>query len=164
VRRLVATLDIPVHQVLIEARIVIVANDFKRELGAIIGVTNWQKSGQNGLVYTTGTAAGLDQQQSTFITGQNAINNAINAGTTPVPLPTYGIPSATNRYNVNLPVSNPARHGPRRARRQRRQRGGGFRRRERPLDQHPRDRDAGAGERWADGSARRHPRDDAARG
>jgi type IV pilus assembly protein PilQ len=108
VRRLVATLDIPVRQVQIEARIVIVSNDFQRQLGAIIGLTNWQKNGQNGLVYTTGTAAGLDQQQSTFITGQNAINNAINAGTTPVPLPTYGIPSATNRYNVNLPVSNPA--------------------------------------------------------
>jgi type IV pilus assembly protein PilQ len=108
VRRLVATLDIPVRQVLIEARIVIVANDFQRQLGAIVGLTNWQKNGQNGLVYTTGTAAGLDQQQSTFITGQNAINNAINAGTTPVPLPTYGIPSAANRYNVNLPVTNPA--------------------------------------------------------
>jgi type IV pilus assembly protein PilQ len=108
VRRLVATLDIPVRQVLIEARIVIVNNDFQRQLGAILGLTNWQKNGQNGLVYSTGTAAGLDQQQSTFITGQNAINNAINAGTNPVPLPTYGIPSATNRYNVNLPVSNPA--------------------------------------------------------
>jgi len=108
VRRLVSTLDIPVRQVLIEARIVIVNNDFQRQLGAIFGFTNWHKNGQNGLVYTTGTAAGLDQQQSTFITGQNAINNAINAGTTPVPLPTYGIPSAVNRYNVNLPVSSPA--------------------------------------------------------
>ena len=34
VRRLVATLDIPVRQVLIEARIVIVNNDFERSLGA----------------------------------------------------------------------------------------------------------------------------------
>jgi type IV pilus assembly protein PilQ len=110
VRRLVATLDIPVRQVLIEARIVIVANDFKRELGAIIGLTNWHKNGQNGLVYSTGTAAGLDQMQSTFITGQNAINNALNTVPPPatIPLPTYGIPSAVNRYNVNLPVSNPA--------------------------------------------------------
>jgi type IV pilus assembly protein PilQ len=108
VRRLVATLDIPVRQVLIEARIVIVNNDFQRQLGAIFGFTNWQKSGQNGLVSTTGTAAGVDTMSQTFITGQNAINNAINAGTTPVPLPTYGIPAAANRYNVNLPVSNPA--------------------------------------------------------
>src|SRR6185437_8142059 len=56
----------------------------------------------------TGTAAGIDTMSNTFITGQNAINNAINAGTQPVPLPTFGIPAAANRYNVNLPVSNPA--------------------------------------------------------
>jgi type IV pilus assembly protein PilQ len=107
IRRLVSTLDIPVRQVLIEARIVIVNNDFQRQLGATLGVTNWHQNGQN-LIYSTGTAAGLDQMQQTYITGNNAINNAINAGTTPVPLPTYGIPSAANRYNVNLPVSNPA--------------------------------------------------------
>ena len=35
VRRLVATLDIPVKQVLIESRIVIVNNDFERDLGAV---------------------------------------------------------------------------------------------------------------------------------
>src|SRR6059058_1853282 len=108
VRRLVATLDIPVRQVLIEARIVIVSNDFQRQLGARFGVTNWQRNGQNGLVSTTGTAAGVDTMNTTYITGQNAINNAINAGTTPVPLPTYGIPGAANRYNVNLPVTSPA--------------------------------------------------------
>src|ERR1019366_2921462 len=38
VRRLVATLDIPVKQVLIESRIVIVTNDFERDLGARFGV------------------------------------------------------------------------------------------------------------------------------
>ncbi|MBV9316480.1 MAG: type IV pilus secretin PilQ [Gammaproteobacteria bacterium] len=107
IRRLVATLDIPVRQVQIEARIVIVSNDFKRDLGVIFGFTNWQKNG-NGLVSTTGSAAGVDTMTNTYITGQNAINNAINAGTNPVPLPTYGIPAAANRYNVNLPVGNPA--------------------------------------------------------
>ena len=107
VRPLVATLDIPIRQVLIEARIVIVNNDFQRQLGAIFGFTNWQKNG-NGLVSTTGNAAGVDTMTNTYITGQNAINNAINAGTQPVPLPTFGIPAAANRYNVNLPVSNPA--------------------------------------------------------
>ena len=40
IRRLVATLDIPVRQVLIEARIVIVNNDFERELGARFGFTS----------------------------------------------------------------------------------------------------------------------------
>jgi type IV pilus assembly protein PilQ len=107
IRRLVATLDIPIRQVQIEARIVIVSNDFKRDLGVIFGFTNWHKNG-NGLVSTTGSATGVDTMTNTYITGQNAINNAINSGTAPVPLPTYGIPAAANRYNVNLPVSNPA--------------------------------------------------------
>jgi len=108
VRRLVATLDIPVRQVLIESRIVIVNNDFKRDLGAIFGFTNWHKNG-NGLVSTTGNAAGVDTMTQTYINGQNAINNAINTGNpVPPPLPTFGIPAAANRYNVNLPVSNPA--------------------------------------------------------
>jgi type IV pilus assembly protein PilQ len=119
VRRLVATLDIPVRQVLIEARIVIVDNDFERDLGARFGFTGWTTSGNNGLVSTTGTAAGSDTQTSTFIAGQNAINtalnqNAYNQSLTPpaapviVPGNTFGIPAATNRYNVNLPVTNPA--------------------------------------------------------
>ncbi|GAC1454143.1 MAG: type IV pilus secretin PilQ family protein [Steroidobacteraceae bacterium] len=119
VRRLVATLDIPIRQVQIEARIVIVSNDFKRDLGARFGLTNWQKYGQNGLVSTTGTAAGTDSMTNTYIAGQNAQNavinqNSFNAGLIPpgaqtaVPLSTYGIPAAANRYNVNLPISNPA--------------------------------------------------------
>jgi len=119
VRRLVATLDIPVRQVLIEARVVIVSNDFERDLGARFGLTNWQKNGQNGLVSTSGTAAGTDSMTNTFLTGQNAINtalnqNAFNASLVPpgapvlVPGPTYGIPAAASRYNINLPVASPA--------------------------------------------------------
>jgi type IV pilus assembly protein PilQ len=107
IRRLVATLDIPVRQVLIESRIVIVNNDYERQLGTILGITAFHQSGSN-LYNTTGTAAGLETQATTYITGQNAVNNAINAGTTPVPLPTYGIPGAQNRYNINLPVTSPA--------------------------------------------------------
>ncbi len=107
IRRLVATLDIPVRQVLIESRIVIVNNDYERQLGAIFGITAMHQNGST-LYNTTGTAAGIDTQATTFITGQNAVNNAINAGTVPVPLSTYGIPAAANRYNVNLPVTSPA--------------------------------------------------------
>jgi type IV pilus assembly protein PilQ len=119
IRRLVATLDIPIRQVQIEARIVIVNNDFERDLGARFGLTNWQKSGQNGLVSTTGTAAGTDSMTNTFINGQNAQNSAINqnlfnaaqvppVAQTVVPLSTYGIPAAASRYNINLPVASPA--------------------------------------------------------
>jgi type IV pilus assembly protein PilQ len=96
-----------------------VDNDFERDLGARFGFTGWSTSGNNGLVSTTGTAAGSDTQTQTFIAGQNAINtalnqNAYNAAQNPpvapviVPGNTFGIPAAANRYNVNLPVTNPA--------------------------------------------------------
>ena len=101
VRRLVATLDIPVRQVLIEARIVIVNNDFTRDLGARFGFTNNQKNGNSGLVTTTGTAAGTD------LAIGSAISNRQGSGSVfPVSVPTGA--TASNRYNVNLPVSNPA--------------------------------------------------------
>jgi len=98
IRRLVATLDIPVRQVQIEARIVIVNNDFQRQLGAVFGWTNINRNGQTGIVTTTGTAAGTDQ-----IIG-SALTNVQQTGTPyPVSIPTGS--AATNRYNVNLPVS-----------------------------------------------------------
>ena len=105
VRRLVATLDIPVRQVLIEARIVIVNNDFARDLGARFGFTNNQKNGSNGLVTTTGTAAGTDLAIGSAITNVQASPPG-NPSVFPIAVPTG--PTASNRYNVNLPVSNPA--------------------------------------------------------
>ncbi len=103
VRRLVATLDIPVRQVLIEARIVIVNNDFERALGARFGLTNVQKYGSSGLVTTTGNAAGTDQIVSSGLT--NRVSSPTGSPF-PVTLPTGS--SASNRYNVNLPVTSPA--------------------------------------------------------
>jgi type IV pilus assembly protein PilQ len=103
IRRLVATLDIPVRQVQIEARIVIVNNDFERDLGARFGFTSVNQNGQTGLVTTSGTAAGTDQIVSSALTNLQG-----NGGTSiyPVTLPTGS--NAVNRYNVNLPVSSPA--------------------------------------------------------
>jgi type IV pilus assembly protein PilQ len=98
VRRLVATLDIPVRQVLIEARIVIVNNDFQRQLGAVFGWTNVNKYGNTGLVTTTGNAAGTDQ-----IIGSGLQNVQSTGSPFPVSIPTGS--TAANRYNVNLPVS-----------------------------------------------------------
>jgi type IV pilus assembly protein PilQ len=100
VRRLVATLDIPVRQVLIEARIVIVNNDFQRQLGARFGYTSYNKYGA-GLISTTGTAAGTDTAISSGIT-----NLATTGNIYPVGVPTGS--AASNRYNVNLPVTSPA--------------------------------------------------------
>ena len=101
VRRLVATLDIPVKQVLIESRIVIVTNDFERDLGARFGVTATRRNGTNGLFETTGTAAGTDTGISSALS-----NLATNGTQYPVAIPTGA--TAANRYNVNLPVATPA--------------------------------------------------------
>ncbi len=103
VRRLVSTLDIPVRQVLIEARIVVVTNDYERDLGAVMGLTATRHNGSNGLFETTGTAAGVDQGVSSAITN---LGTAGNGTVYPVSLPTGA--TAANRYNVNLPVASPA--------------------------------------------------------
>jgi type IV pilus assembly protein PilQ len=101
IRRLVATLDIPIRQVLIEARIVIVNDDFTRELGVRAGYTGIQRNGNDGAVIVGGSAAGVDTSLA------SAIDNLGSNGTIrPVEVPTGG--AASNRYNVNLPVVSPA--------------------------------------------------------
>jgi type IV pilus assembly protein PilQ len=101
IRSLVSTLDIPVRQVLIEARIVVVSSDFTRDLGVRAGFTAIAGKGNDGLYSTTGTAAGNDTILSSALD-----NLATGGGPLPVQVPTGG--SAANRYNVNLPVANPA--------------------------------------------------------
>jgi type IV pilus assembly protein PilQ len=101
IRRLVATLDVAIQQVLIESRIVIVNDDFSRDLGVRAGLTNVQRNGNDGLFMTTGTAAGTDLGLSSAIS-----NLAGNGSVYPVSVATGS--NAANRYNVNLPVSNPA--------------------------------------------------------
>ena len=107
IRRLVATLDIPVRQVQIETRIVIVNDDFQRQLGARLGYTTAQANGNNGLWTTSGSAAGTDT-----ILGSALNNLSTGAGALPATIPTGGGgvagTGAANRYNVNLPVPSPA--------------------------------------------------------
>ena len=88
VRRLVATLDIPVKQVEIEARIVVVSNDYERQLGVVLGVNTQGSNGGNGLIQTTGTTTNLGNSPSTTLAGLSQGN--------------------ASSYNVNLPVSSPA--------------------------------------------------------
>ena len=102
VRQLVTTLDIPVRQVRIEARIVVVSEDFSRDLGVRLGFTGTETNGANGLFATSGTATGVDT-----ILG-SALDNVANTGSPyPVSVPT-GTARAASRYNVNLPVQNAA--------------------------------------------------------
>src|SRR6202521_4813832 len=92
IRRLVATLDIPVRQVLIEARIVIVNDDFKRDLGARVGYTTAQANG-NGIWTTSGTAAATDTTIASALANQAATGSSF-----PVQVPT-GTTGAPQRYN-----------------------------------------------------------------
>ncbi|MGA8092741.1 MAG: type IV pilus secretin PilQ [Steroidobacteraceae bacterium] len=100
INRLVARLDVPVRQVEIEARVVLVNDDFNRQLGSTLGFTDVAANGQTGLVTTTGTAAGTDSIISSALT-----NDQANGSPFPVSVPTGT--NAANRYNVNLPVGTP---------------------------------------------------------
>lgn len=80
-RRLVNRLDIPVRQVLIESRIVVATDDFNRELGIRWGVSRDTTNDGEGAVLAPGST-GVEE----------LINND----------------TLTDRFNVNLPVNNPA--------------------------------------------------------
>jgi type IV pilus assembly protein PilQ len=97
IRRLVATLDIPVRQVRIEARIVIVSDDFSRELGVRFGVNA-----------TTTDVGGSDGQGFISNRGLDAPDTAVLFPGTNDPTGGLEIGEAAERYMVNLPVANPA--------------------------------------------------------
>ncbi len=92
IRRMVAALDIPVRQVDIEARVVIVNDDFERELGTVLGLTGATKNGANGLVTTTGSVAGVDSIVSSSTPG-TSFSTTVPSGS-----------NASETYNVNLPT------------------------------------------------------------
>ena len=100
IRRLVRTLDIPIKQVLIESRIVVVNDDFSRDLGVRLGVTGTDWNGSNTLLTTTGSGTGTDTMVNSAIA-----NLQDPANGTPFPIQ---IPSLSNRYNVNVPIAEPA--------------------------------------------------------
>ena len=96
IRRLVTTLDIPVRQVQVEARIVIVNDDYGRELGVRFGSTIVRDNSSDGVIAMTGDADG-----SASILG-SALDSLATTGS-PFPVEVL-VPN----YNVNLPVANPA--------------------------------------------------------
>ncbi|MEO7774789.1 MAG: type IV pilus secretin PilQ [Steroidobacteraceae bacterium] len=102
IRQLVATLDIPVRQVLIEARIVVVNDDFSRDLGVRAGVTATRRNGNDGLYATSGTAGAVDS-----VLG-SALDNLAGGSGSPYPIEVPTGAGAPGRYNVNLPVASPA--------------------------------------------------------
>ena len=100
IRRMVRLLDVPIRQVLIEARIVVANSDFTKELGTRFGTTAVRRHGDSGIIGTTGSLTASD------VMAASAIGNV---GTTGQPFPVE-IPTgnAQDRLNVNLPVAGAA--------------------------------------------------------
>jgi type IV pilus assembly protein PilQ len=94
---MVRTLDVPIKQVLIESRIVVVNDDFSRDLGVRLGVTAFNESA-TGLTAISATGEGTDHMIDTYLENQAIPGSPI--------LLEY--PSLTNRYNVNVPISDAA--------------------------------------------------------
>ena len=87
IRRLVATLDVPTRQVLIETRVVIADDNYRRDLGARFGVSGGTRQGRSNLGLS-GTLEGSGQISQGLATG------------------TPGIPALGNRLNSALPVAD----------------------------------------------------------
>ncbi len=99
IRRLVRTLDVPIKQVLIESRIVVVNDDFSRNLGVRLGLTAFNES-NTGLTTISGTGAGTDTMINSALTN---LADPLNGTVFPIELP-----SLSNRYNVNVPIADAA--------------------------------------------------------
>jgi type IV pilus assembly protein PilQ len=97
VRRLVSTLDIPVRQVLIEARIVIVNDDYSRDLGVRFGANvAFEHGGSDGLGVAGRPVGNEDDDDGVIISPNPGLPSPIG-----VELPN----NPDDRYLVNLPVA-----------------------------------------------------------
>lgn len=91
IHALVAKLDIPIRQVLIESRVVIATDDFNKEMGMRVGLTRYPDNNTNGSYGITSGNLGAVS---------NVFNQAIGGETDEKV-------EAPNRWNVNLPAANP---------------------------------------------------------
>ncbi len=108
IRELVAKLDKPVQQVLIESRVVIANDNFARELGAKFGVSGGYQQ-NNNVISTAGTLAGTDTMANAALINRFAGNGSGLPNTAPGGLGGgLLVPALANRLNVSLPASSPA--------------------------------------------------------
>jgi len=100
IRRLVRTLDVPIRQVLIESRIVVVSDDFSRDLGVRFGATAYRQNSSDGATVVSGTGGGTDTMINSIV---DNLGDPGNGTIFPIQLP-----DLNDRYNVNVPIQNPA--------------------------------------------------------
>jgi type IV pilus assembly protein PilQ len=119
IRQLIAVLDRPVQQVLIESRIVIATDSFVRELGVKFGVSGGYEDNHGNVLTTSGTARANDTMQNIVLNnrftpgsrGLPAVGPGIIPTTPGTPGSTQGgiaVPALGDRLNVNLPAATPA--------------------------------------------------------
>ena len=94
VRKLIARLDVPVRQVLIESRIVIANTDFTKEIGTRFGVSAVAGNGNDGLISTAGSAEATDAQVTDFTDDTPGFPVQLGA--------------LQDRFNVSLPAAGAA--------------------------------------------------------
>ncbi len=105
-KNLIALLDRPVDQVLIEARIVVASDTFSRELGARFGVSGAYEDSHGNIITSSGNVQATDQMIN------RALSNRLLGRPSGLPVATPGGqgggiigPSLANRLNVNLPAA-----------------------------------------------------------
>src|SRR5574337_1078230 len=105
-RELIAVLDKPVQQVLIESRIVVATDDFTRELGVKWGVSGRQVNNNNIVSTAPGGSDALKYGVDThnnIVNYNNAYNDWVANGSNGAP-PHPGAVALPGGFNVNMPV------------------------------------------------------------
>ncbi|HJU08102.1 MAG TPA: type IV pilus secretin PilQ [Rhodanobacteraceae bacterium] len=117
IRQLVAVLDKPVQQVLIEARIVIATDNFARDLGAKFGLDVFGRSG-NQTVYTAPTVDDITSLNNSLAAEQQAVQQGkpdpgfqypgglnVNLPSTASGASSFALGIISHRYNLDLELS-----------------------------------------------------------
>jgi type IV pilus assembly protein PilQ len=98
IRQMVAKLDIPVKQVLIDSRVVVAQNDYNSQLGVQFGANGIRQT-SGGLMTVGGDLTGANTQQNAY--------NPVPPGTQVTSTPLLSLPSLNDQLNVNVPTANP---------------------------------------------------------
>lgn len=109
VRELIALLDKPVQQVLIESRIVVANDTYSRELGVRFGLSGAAEDKDENVISIGGSLSATDQMSNL------ALGNRLNRSSSGLPVAAAGtpgdgilVPALTDRLAVNLPSLNSA--------------------------------------------------------
>ncbi len=106
VRQLIAMLDKPVRQVLIESRIVIAQEGFRKQIGARFGISGASEDSDGNLITVGGTLAATDQMTGIGLSNRlNGSSSALPVGLGDAIGGGVIAPNALNRLNFNLPVT-----------------------------------------------------------